>query len=103
SLPRLGVDPSPELIRTLESLLEASNLDIRARAAEVLLFLGDNKRADSCLSALLKDEDVYKRRVGIEAFGRIAGNYPEKLLPNAGLILDALKDSSPIIRRDAVR
>ena len=102
SLPRLGVNPSPELIRTLETLLEASNLDIRARAAEVLLFLGDNKQADSCLSALLKDEDVYKRRLAIEAFGRIAGNYPEKLLPNSGLILGALKDPAPMVRRDAV-
>ena len=103
SLPRLEVVPSPELNRTLERLLKDSNIHIRARAAEVLLLLGENKHAESLLSGLLKDKDVNKRRIAIEAFGRIARDSQEKLSSNADLILGALKDPSPVIRREAVR
>ncbi|MCI0553365.1 MAG: HEAT repeat domain-containing protein [Anaerolineae bacterium] len=101
SLPRLEVDSSPDLISTLERLLKDPNLGIRVRAAEVLLFLDDNKSAELSLYDLLKDGDVHQRRVALESLGRIVTR--ERLPSDVHLILDALKDPSPIVRREAAR
>lgn len=103
SLPKLGVASSPELIRTLEHLLKAPNIGVRAHAAVVLLFLGESKRSESLLSKLLKDDDVNKRRIALNSFGHVAANAKGKLSFKVDLILDALNDPSPIIRREAAR
>jgi HEAT repeat protein len=102
ALPRLQADSSPELIKTLEHLLEDSNLGVRVRAAEALLFLGENQQADSLLTDLLKDKDVHKRRVALESFSRIAGK-DRDVLSSSSLVLEGLSDPSTVVRREAAR
>ena len=103
SLPKLGVASSPELIRTLERLLEDQNVKIRAHAAIVLVHLGDVNLAPSLLSHLLNSPDVEQRLIALDAIHHIAasagGSFPLKL----DLILKMLDDPSPLVRRDAVQ
>ena len=105
SLLKLEVVSSPELIQALERLLADSNIEVRARAAVLLIFLGEGKQAQLFLSRLLKDEDVNQRRIALNSFGQIAKNaISEAQLPfKAEPILDALNDPSPIVRREAIR
>jgi len=105
SLPKLGVASSPKLIQTLEGLLEDSHIEVRARAAVVLIFLGEDKHTQLFLSELSNDEDVNMRRIALNSLGQIATNAisKEQLPVEVGLILNALKDLSPIVRREAIR
>jgi len=105
SLPKLGVASSPELIQTLERLLEDMNMEVCARAAVVLIFLGEDKHAKLFLSSLLNDEDINKRRMALNAFGDIVVNLisKERIPFDVNLILSALSDPSPIVRREAIR
>jgi HEAT repeat protein len=105
ALPKLGVVSSPELIRTLERLLNDSNIEVQARAAVVLIFLGKGRHAQLLLSELLKDEDVNKRRTVLNSLGQIATHaISDGHLPfEVGLILNALNDLSPMVRREAIR
>lgn len=105
SLPRLGVASSPELIRTLERLLKDSNIVVRVRAAVVLILLGVGRQARLLLSELLNDKEAEKRRLALEAFGHLAANaHSKEQLPfETGLVLGALNDPSPVVRREAIR
>lgn len=103
SLPRLGVDSSPELIRVLERLLKERNLRICAQAAVVLIHLGAEKKARLVLVRLMKDEDVNHRRLALEAYERILSNADDLRKVDEGLVLKALNDPSPVVRRGAVR
>lgn len=104
SLPRLGVASSPELVRTLERFLKDSNTAIRAHAAVVLIFLGEENQAQLLLSELLKDKNADKRRIALAAFEHLArGADPKKPPFNSGLLVEALNDPSPVVRREAVR
>ena len=103
SLPKLGVASSPELIRILERLLKDHNTGIRAHAAAVLLILGESKPAQELLSKFLKDQDVNKRCTALESYGRVAASVQGPQPFDAGLILDALEDPAPVVRREAIR
>jgi HEAT repeat protein len=103
SLPKLGVAPSPELSRTLERLLNEDSLEIRAHAAAVLLILGESKPAQELLAKLLKDQDVDKRRIALESYGRVAASAQGRQSFDTTLILDALDDPAPVVRREAIR
>jgi len=103
SLPKLEVASSPELIRILEHLLEDPNNKIRARAAVVLIQLGESRSAQTLVATLLKDGDVNKRRVALDAIGDIAGSAKEKIPFKVDLILDSLSDPAPVVRREAVQ
>lgn len=103
SLPNLEVASSPELVRMLTRLLKDPNIVIRARAAVVLVYLGEGKSAQILLAKLLKNEDVNHRRVALDAIREIAksarGTFPFK----KEIILDALNDPIPAVRRDATQ
>ncbi len=103
SLPKLEVASSPELIRTLERLLKDSNTMICAHAAVVLIYLGENRRAQSFLTKLLKDKDVNKRGVALDSLGHIAESANGRLSFDVDFIFNALNDPAPIIRREAIR
>ncbi|HSO12955.1 MAG TPA: Npt1/Npt2 family nucleotide transporter [Anaerolineales bacterium] len=103
SLPKLGVDSSPELIRTLGRLLKDRNVRIRAHAAVVLVYLGEVKSAQTLLSRLLKSDELGKRLTALEAIRHIAGNVSRKFPIKTEFILSALEDPSPLIRREAIR
>jgi len=102
SLPRLEVVSSPELIRTLERLLKDPNIVISARAAVVLIHLGEGKGAQALLVKLLKSEDVNSRHVALIAIREIAKNTKDKFHFKIELILDVVNDPIPVIRRDAI-
>ncbi len=104
-LPKLEADPSPELIRRLERMLKDPNVEIRAHAAVVLIFLNNSRRAFNLLSRLLNSESADERRIAIDSYGHIL----ENLKPNSTVrftpqpILDALNDPSPVVRREAIK
>lgn len=104
-LPKLEADPSPELIRRLERLLKDPNVEIRAHAAVVLVFLNNNRRAFNLLARLLASDDAEERRIAIDSYGHILDN----IKPNSTIrfdpqpVLDALGDPSPLVRREAIR
>mgnify|MGYP000088303037 CR=1 FL=1 len=104
-LPKLEADPSPELIRRLERLLKDTNVEIRAHAAVVLVFLNNSRRAFNLLSRLLSSVDADERRIAIDSYGHML----DAMVPNSTVrfnpqpILDALDDPSPVVRREAIR
>lgn len=103
SLPKLGVDPSPELTRVLERLLNDKNVRVRAHAAAVLAHLGEVEPAQELLSRLLKSADLSERLVALEAMKHLAESFQGKFPLLMELILGALMDVSSLVRRDAVR
>jgi len=103
SLPKLGVASSPELIRILERLLKDPNTVIRAHAAIVLVYLGENKSAQAVFSRLLNNKDVHKRSVAIDALLHVAESAHGELPFDVDFIFDALRDPVATIRRDALR
>ena len=102
SLLKLGAASSPKLIGLLEPLLNDPNVHVAAHAAAVLLFLQENEQAQILFSKLLKDNDVHTRHVALDALGHIAASAQGRASFNVNLILNALADSSPLIRRDAI-
>lgn len=104
-LPKLEVDPSPELIRTLGRLLKDPSVEIRAHAAVVLVYFGEGKRALSLLSNLLKSNDAEERRTAVDSYGHILNNKDPNTTVrfNPQLILDAMNDPSPVVRREAIQ
>jgi HEAT repeat protein len=103
SLPRLKPAPSPELIRLLEHLLDDPNLQIAAYAAGMLLLLHREECARPFLGSLLRDENVTRRHIALDALGRIAGVGDAQTAFNLELVLNALNDPSALIRRDAIK
>src|SRR5262245_28667716 len=84
-------------------MLKDPNLGVRVRAAEVLLYFGENEEADALLVILLKDDEVQKRRMALESFGRIAVYNKRALTSFSDLIFNKLDDPSPAVRREAAR
>ncbi len=104
-LPQLEVAPTPELIRTLERLLKDPNPEIRAHAAMALASYGHGARALKLLSSLIKSENSEDRRIAVDAYGHILSNKKNPastILFNPQLILDAMTDPSPVVRREAI-
>lgn len=102
SLPKLVVASSPELVLTLEHLLEASNVRISARAAVVLMYLGESKKAKSFLSQLLNEGDEWKRLIALEAYRVMALESKSTIPFNTDLILAGLNDPVAAVRRQAL-
>lgn len=102
SLTKLEVASSAELVRTLERMLKDSNIRIGARAAVVLMLLGESRRARALLERLLKNEDGEKRLMALEACRNIALNAREAVPFDAHLIVRTLDDPLPAVRRQAL-
>jgi len=103
SFPKLEAVASPELIRTLERLLKDSNIRIQARAAMVLMYLGESKQANSFLTKLLEDEDSRKRFVAVDAFRVITSQAKNIMRFQTDLIVAAMSDPVAMVRSEAVR
>jgi HEAT repeat protein len=103
SLPRLRIDSSPELVRTLERMVKDRNFKISSHASVVLMYLGEIDAAQSFLLNLLQNEDVEKRLTALDAISHIAGNVDGNFPINVDFILDLLDDPSPILRRGAIQ
>lgn len=103
ALPKLGTVSALGLIQTLERLLQDPNVRIGAHAAAVLLLLHESERAYSFLSGLLKDEDVSRRRLALDALFHIAESSGDAVPFDVELVRSALSDPLPWVRRDAVR
>jgi len=102
SLAKLEVASSPPLIRTLERLLRSPNRGVGARAAVVLMYLGDVSQTGPFWEKLLKDENPANRSVALEAYRVIAANASRLIPLNTQLILNALNDPVPNVRRQAL-
>lgn len=104
-LPKLEVDSSPQLIRTLERLLKDPNVEIAAHAAVALLYFSDNRRGLNLLVRLLKSKEAEERCIAIDSYGHILDTMKRNATVrfNPQPILDALSDPSPLVRREAVR
>ncbi len=104
-LPKLVADPSPELIRTVSRLLKDKNVEIRAHAAVVLIYFGENRRALNLLARLLKSEDPEERRIAIDSYGHVLENSDPNVTVrfNPKTILGVMNDPSPVVRREAIR
>jgi len=103
SFPKLEVASSPELVRTLERMLKDSNIRIQARAAMVLMYLGESQQANLFLTQLLNDEDPRRRYVAVDAFRVIISNARNMVPFNMDLIITAMSDTAPMVRREAVK
>lgn len=103
SLPKLEAASSPKLIQSLERLLKDPSVRVSARAAIVLLFLKETKKAAPFLSKLLKNKDETMRLAALRAYQAIASNAPFALNLESNLVLKALTDSVPAVRRNAVK
>ncbi len=103
SLPRLEIASSPELIRTLERLLKDPNVRIGARAAAVLIYLGESEKAGAYLSVLLQGEDEKDRVIALDGYLAIASDARDALPFERDLILGVLHDPLPAVRRKAVK
>lgn len=102
SLTKLEVAPSPELTRTLERLLKDSNVRVGARAAVVLMSLGETKIADTFLTRLLNDQDERTRILALDAYRVIASNAAGTIPFNMDLLLRAMNDPVAEVRRQAL-
>lgn len=100
SLPKLEVDPSPELIHTLERLLHDGDVIVRAHAALVLLYFCESPMAKQVLDKLLKHDDVAQRQLVLRAFGHIAPGTKHAIRLEREWI-EILQDESVTVRRDA--
>lgn len=103
SLPRLGVESSPELVRVLERMLTEENLRTGAHAAAMLACLGEIDSAREPLARLLKSDEVSERLAALNAIGHLAESRPHDFPLPLDFVLDALADRSPLVRREAVR
>jgi len=103
SFPKLEVASSPELLHTLERLLTDPNIRIQARAAMVLMYLGEAQKANAFLVQLLNDADPRQRYVAVDAFRVITSNARDIAPFDANLIITAMRDEVHIVRREAVK
>ncbi len=103
SLPKLGIDSSPELVRTLERLLKDKNVRVRSHTAVALAYLGNVKSAQTLLSRMLKSPDLASRQIAMDAIHHVAGNAGGGFPLKMELVLGALDDPSALIRREAIQ
>jgi len=103
ALPKLGVDSSPELIRILERMAKTrKNFKVKAHAAVVLSYLGEEKSVRAMLYRMLRNKNVNKRLIALDALEHIA-EYADGQIPfRHTTILVGLRDPSPIVRRETV-
>ena len=102
ALPKLDVDPSPELLHTLERLLRDEDDMVRAHAALVLLYFGENPMAKQTLDQMLKHKDVAQRQRVLRAFGHIASGIKHPIRLEREW-MQVLQDESLIVRREAAQ
>ncbi|MBK9926831.1 MAG: HEAT repeat domain-containing protein [Anaerolineales bacterium] len=103
ALPKLEVASTPELIRTLERLLENPNLKIASHAAIVLLYLGETSRALAFVAKTFKDKDPIHRITPFSSY-RVIASMVNTVIPfDKGLVRAALHDPAPVVRREAAR
>ena len=103
ALPKLGIDSSPELIRTLERMLKDKNFKISSHAAVALVYLGEVDAAKAFLLRLLESTVVEKRLTALDAIGHIAGTMESEFPISTKFILAAVDDPSPKVRREAIQ
>ena len=103
SLPKLDVAPTPELTRTLERLLEDPNIGIRARAAMVLIHLGEGENSQALLTKLLRHEEVHTRRAALAAIRDIVQNTKNQFPFKIEAVLDVVDDPVAVVRREAIQ
>jgi HEAT repeat protein len=101
ALPNLGVVSSPELTRILKRLLVDQDPGVRAHAAVTLIALGDSKTAYAFLKNMMADHDVRVRSVTLKSFGHIAESLQKSIDIDSMWIIDAFKDKSALVRRQA--
>jgi len=102
ALPKLGVASSPELIRTLERLLNEPTIKVSAGAAIALFYFGKSEGANILLERLLNSESVESRCAALNAYQAIAGEARGVMPLNRDLLMDALNDPVPAVRRAAM-
>ena len=104
ALPRLGVDSSPELLRILGRMAKGrKNFKVKAHAAFVLTYLGEGKSVRAMLYRMLRNKDVNKRLIALDALEHIA-EYTDGEIPfRHTTILAGLRDPYPIVRRETLR
>ncbi|HKJ37636.1 MAG TPA: HEAT repeat domain-containing protein, partial [Anaerolineales bacterium] len=104
ALPKLGVDSSPKLIRILERMAKGrENIKVKAHAAVVLTYLGKGSSVRAMLYRLLRNKNVNKRLIGLDALEHIAEYADGKIPFRHTTVLVGLKDPYPIVRRETVR
>lgn len=103
SLTKLGVLPSPELIRTLEHLLKDKDPGVQAHAAIVLIALGETKLAQREFTKLMKHKDDGNRLAALRSLGHIASGTHKPIELDVDLILRAFQDDAPDVRKEAAR
>ncbi len=103
ALTKLEAAASPELIRTLEHLLTESKVRVGAHAAIVLFYFGESRLANNFLEELLRDEDASKRCAALDAYRSIAMDAKGAIPFEPALIMEALNDPVPVVRREAIR
>ena len=101
SLPKLGADPSPELTRTLERLLQDDDETVRVHAALVLLYFCESEPAKRVLEEMFSHMDINQRRIALRSFGHVAEGAKHPIDLKRDWILNVLQDESVIVRRDA--
>lgn len=99
SLPKLEVDPSPELTHTLERLLQEKDASVRAHAALILLYFVDSPAAKQVLSKMLKHKDLSQRQIALRAFGHIAPGTKHPIRLEREWI-EIMQDESVMVRRE---
>ena len=103
SLPKLEAASSPDLIQSLERLLEDSNVRVSARAAIVLLYLKETGKAAPFISNLLESKEETMRLAALRAHQAIASGATSELKLDKDLVLKVLTDPVPAVRRNAVK
>jgi HEAT repeat protein/ATP/ADP translocase len=101
SLPRLELDPSPELTRTLERLLGDQDKTVQAHAALVLLHFGQSQLANQVLEKMLSHKDINQRRIFLRSLRHVATAVKDPIHIERRWIIALLQDKSVIVRRDA--
>ena len=102
ALLKLEVASSPELIRTLERLLNDPSIRISAKAAVALIYIGEVEKGTSFLAQLLKSEEAGNRIITLEAC-RMMARQSKTIIPvDTELILEAMTDPVSAVRRQAL-
>jgi HEAT repeat protein len=98
ALPALQSPISPTGLNAVETLLRDSARNVQAQAAVALAKLGAAERALPVLDGWLRDGEPDTRALALDALGEID---PARF--DAGPVVQALADESPLVRRAACR
>jgi len=103
SLTKLEVASSPELIHTLERLLQDLNLKISARAAVLLIYLNQSTRAADFFTGLLTDGDAHRRSAALAGYRAIALQAKGVIPFDKELMMQVINDSNSEVRRGGLQ